>query len=118
MKYLMIAAVLLFAGTASAQTVKNPRLVTFTCPDHAVDTGHEIDIIDAKGVVVQTIQGGDPALNATGEVEVVINVQPVAFGTYTMKVRAVAGALKSADSVATDPWERVPGAPGKPKVGG
>lgn len=114
------AAVLLvlWAAPAFAQTVKNPRAVIFTCVDHAQDTGHEIDILDSKGVVIQTIQGGDPAADANGDVTIAINVQPVTFGSYTIKVRAVAGALKSVDSAPSVVWERVPGQPGQPRVGG
>jgi hypothetical protein len=98
--------------------VKNPRAVIFTCVDHATDTGHEVDIINAQGVVVQTINGGDPLADANGDVTVEFNVQPITFGAYTVRVRAVAGAIKSADSLPSDVWERVPGQPGKPKVGG
>lgn len=94
--------------------VKNPSAVTFTCPDHDQDTAHEIDIVDSNGVVVQTIIGGDPAPNADGSVTIPINVQPIKFGTYTFIVRATAGGVKSPDSPPSDPWERAPGAPGKP----
>lgn len=118
MKTLTTLLVLLWAVPAMAQTVKNPRAVIFTCPDHATDTGHEIDILDAKGVVIQTIQGGDPAADASGDVTITINVQPVTFGSYTIKVRAVAGVLKSPDSMASAVWERVPGQPGQPRTGG
>jgi hypothetical protein len=98
--------------------VVNPRSVVFSCPDHALDTGHEIDIVNASGAVIQTIQGGDPAADGNGDVTVSINVQPVAFGSYTVRVRATAGDVESLDSVASDVWQRAPGQPGKPRVGG
>ncbi len=86
----------------------------FTCPDHALDDGHEVDIVDSTGVVVQTIQAGDPAADAQGNVSVVINVQPVKFGLYTFVVRAKAGALMSPNSPPSEVWQRSPGAPGIP----
>ena len=62
MRWLVVAGVLV-APPVFAQTpaVKNPSALTFACPDHAQDTGHEIDIVRAAdGVIIQTIQGGDP----------------------------------------------------------
>jgi hypothetical protein len=92
--------------------VRNPRSVTFTCPDHAQDDNHEIDIVRASdGVVVQTITGGDPPADAEGMVTIALNVQPVAFGTYTVRVRAVAAGIKSDASDSSDVWERAPGKP-------
>lgn len=95
----------------------NPRAVVFQCPDHAQDTAHELDIVDSAGVVIQTIQGGDPPAAANGDVTIAINVQPIAFGVYTVRVRAVAGSLKSVDS---DPatFARVPGKPTDVRLGG
>ena len=92
--------------------VKNPSGLAFLCPDHATDSGHEVDIIrESDGVVIQTLSVGDPPLNAQGEVEVAINVQPVAFGQYRFAARATAGALESDTSVPSALWERVPGRP-------
>mgnify|MGYP001582814753 CR=1 FL=1 len=105
------------ASPAQAQVppVKNPIAVEFDCPDHAGDTGHEVDIINAIGVVVQTLTVGDPpAVN--GRVTVNLNVQPISFGAYTIKIRAVALEVKSVDSVPSDVWERVPGQPSRPVV--
>ncbi len=95
---------------------KNPSEVSFVCPDHAQDSGHEVDIINAGGVVIQTIQGGDPPADANGIVTIPLNLQPVAFGAYTIRVRATASLVKSTDSDASNIWERVPGAPSKPVV--
>ena len=90
--------------------IKNPTKLQFTCPDHAVDTGHEADIVNAGGVVIQTLTIGDPA-EVAGKVLAAINVQPIVFGSYMIKVRAtvqpVNGALlKSEDSNASNVWER------------
>jgi hypothetical protein len=96
-----------------AVPVKNPTTVTVpNCPDHDQDTGHEIDILDGAGVVVQTIAAGDPPA-VSGAVTFAINIQPVKFGDYTVVVRATAGAVKSPNSPASDVWQRSPGAPGK-----
>ncbi len=112
---------LMVASSAQAQTVANPRQVIFECPDHATDTGHEIDIVSVnadgtEGAVIQTIQGGDPALNADGDVVIPISVQPIKKGTYRIKVRVVEDGVKSVDSEASDSWVRAPGPPGKPSV--
>ena len=115
MRYLLTILLVLVSVPALAQVpaVKNPTGLEFTCLDHAADTGHEVDIIDSSGTVVQTLNVGDPP-EVLGKVTVSLNVQPISFGTYTFKVRATAGVLESEDSVASDPWERVPGRPGKP----
>ena len=113
------AACVLVAGVAAAQTppVKNPSGLKFQCPDHAQDTGHEVDIVHATtGAVVQTLTFGDPALDANGDVVLAINVQPVSFGSYRFVARATAGASKGKDSAPSDVWERTPGAPSKPVV--
>ena len=98
---------------ASAQVgVKNPSGLAFICPDHATDTAHEIDIVrESDGVVVQTLLVGDPPLNAAGEVEFALNVQPIAFGAYRFTARAVASTFRSETSLPSVLWERVPGKP-------
>ena len=95
-----------------AQTpVKNPSGVAFLCPDHATDDQHEVDIVrEADGVVVATLLGGDPPLVGS-EVVIPVNVQPVAFGQYRFVVRAVAGLIKSNNSLSSEVWERAPGRP-------
>ena len=103
------------AVTQAAGPVRNPTGVMFTCPDHALDDGHEVDIVDSvTGAVLQTLQGGDPAADAQGNVTILVNVQPVKFGTYTFVVRAKAGALMSPNSVPSEVWQRSPGQPGQP----
>lgn len=96
-----------------AQTpVKNPSGVAFLCPDHATDDGHEVDIIrESDGVVIQTLTVGDPPLNTAGEVEVAINVQPIAKGLYRFAVRAREGTSISDTSLPSPIWDRAPGRP-------
>lgn len=108
---------LMLAAVLQATPIVNPSVVSFDCVDHAQDDQHEIVIIDTSGALPpQTILAGDPPLNAAGKVEVMLNLQPVKFGSYRIIARAVAGAIKSADSVASDVWLRGPGAPSKPVV--
>jgi hypothetical protein len=108
----MIIELALTAAMLQAGTVKNPRTVEFTCQDHDRDDQHELDIIRvADGAVIQTLQLGDPAVDTDGKVRTVINVQPIAFGEYKARVRAVVGTLKSDDSADSNTFERVPGAP-------
>jgi hypothetical protein len=110
----MIIEALLAAALLQGATVKNPTMLEFECPDHALDDQHEFDIVRVSdGAVIQTLQLGDPAADATGLVRVSINVQPIAFGEYVGRVRAVAGTLKSGNSADSNRWERVPGAPSR-----
>lgn len=51
-------------------------------------------------------------------ISVKVNVQPIAFDTYRFVMRAVAGPVKSVQSEPSDDFERVPGPPSKPRVGG
>jgi hypothetical protein len=105
------------------QTVfTNPRTIQFTCVDHGLDTAHEIDIVNAQGTVVQTLQVGDQAPIGIEDglplVQVAVNVMPVAMGEYTFVVRALAGTISSEPSLPSDVWRRAPGQPGKPRAGG
>ena len=115
----VLATVLVVATPVAAQVppVKNPTGIAFTpSPDHAALTSYEADIRSSAGTVVQTISLGKPAPNASGEIVVTLNVQPIAFGTYTIVVRSLAGSLSGPPSVPSDAWERVPGAPSKPTM--
>ena len=116
--FLPLAFVLLLPLVGYAQTppVKNPSAVSFTSADHATVTGYEVDIVTQAGAVLTTIVTGKGTQAADGTVTLSLNVQPIAFGVYTLKIRAVAGSVKSVDSVASDTWERVPGPPSKPVV--
>jgi len=107
----VVASWCLVAVPASGQLVRNPTAVLFTCPDHARDTDHEIDIVrESDGAVMQTILGGDPP-EVNGEVVVVMNVQPIAYGAYRVVVRAVAGVFTSDNSDPSPLWERTPAQP-------
>lgn len=116
-----------FAAPAAAQTaVKNPSGVEWTCPDHDADTQHELKILRIEGankIIVTTILLGDPVYvdAATKLVRSGLNVQPIAFGDYiaTMRVSVpVAGGSPafSEDSVESNTFARVPGAPSKPII--
>lgn len=108
----LIGLSLLALQVPAQVVVKNPRGLAFLCPDHALDDQHEIDIVrESDGAVIQTLLGGDPPLNAQGEAEFTVNVQPVAFGQYRFVARAVAGLFESESSDPSALWERVPGKP-------
>ncbi len=122
---LLCAAV---AAPTFAQTIRNPRSVTFPCPDHTLDDGHEIDVIRlSDNTLVQTIQGLDPASSGTAampdgslapKVTVTINMQPINFGSYYFIVRSLGAGVKSDNSPNGPSWQRVPGSPGSPIPGG
>jgi hypothetical protein len=117
----MITSLLLVA-LLQLPLVKNPSGIIFTCStDHDTVTGYEVDIVrtvDNVDVAIQTINIGKPAKDAVGDCTAMLNVQPIAFGIYVFKARAIAGTVKSSDSLPSDSWERAPGAPGKPRPGG
>ena len=110
---IVVGLMLILPIAVSAQgVIKNPSALAFICPDHALDDGHEVDIVrESDGVVVATLLGGDPPLNAAGEVAIAVNVQPIAFGQYRFVARAVAGTVKSDSSLPSMLWERAPGRP-------
>jgi hypothetical protein len=114
----MIAELLLAATMLqSTPAPKNPTTVTFNCADHDRDDQHELDIIRVSdGAVIQTVLLGDPAADANGVVTATVNVQPIAFGQYKVRVRAVAGTVKSADSADSNVFDRVPGSPTKVNI--
>jgi hypothetical protein len=113
----LVCLLLLCPVVAQAQ-VKNPTQVEFTSPDHALLSAYEVDIVRADSTVAQTltIAASMGVVQPNGNIRLMLNVQPIAFGQYTIVVRAVAGTLESDNSPASDPWERVPGAPSKPVV--
>lgn len=111
--FVVSGIVTFFTLAALSQVViKNPSAVAFICPDHLTDDQHEIDIVRVSdGTIVQTLLGGDPALNMDGEVVIPVNVQPVGFGLYRFIARAVAGGVRSDNSAPSPIWERAPGKP-------
>lgn len=101
----------------TAPLVRNPRYAVFECPDHALDTNHDIQILKPDGSVLTTLTDvGDPDA-VGGTVTVQFSVQPIAFGQYRARVRAKAGALVGDWSEPSDVWERAPEQTGKPGVG-
>jgi len=114
---IVVCVVLLWlSGVAHAQVpaIKNPSAVSFNSADHALVTGYEIDVISSTGMVLQTMLMGKGTQDASGTVTLILNLQPIAFGTYTLRARAVVGTTKSVDSLPSDPFERAPGQPSKP----
>jgi len=104
---LLLALSLVFQAS-----VKNPRFIDFECPDHTLDDQHELEIVRVSdGVVIQTILLGDPPATTLGIVTAPLNIQPVAFGTYFVRIRAVVGTVKSELSDPSNTWDRVPGKP-------
>lgn len=124
----LILACLALSVPASAQTTppQNPNAVVFTPSspaDHDQLTAYEATILDSAGAVVQVLNLGKPALCPTttcpatvpaGDVFAPLNVQPIKFGSYTIVIRGVAGAVRGPQSDPSNVWERAPGKPGKP----
>lgn len=108
-----LALVVLMGRGVGQGVIKNPTGYQFTCPDHAGDDAHDLAIIrESDGVTVQTLALGDPLVNAQGLVVGALNVQPLAFGAYRARVRAVGNGIASDWSEPTAVWERAPGKPG------
>jgi len=106
-------------GQAPATTpppVGNPSAVEFEFLDWAQATGYQVDIIDTTTLVVkQTLRfDAQPPQTGTVTLHYPVNVQPVAHGLYAFVARAVLPTGVSPDSVPSDPWQRLPGPPGKP----
>lgn len=117
-KLFFVFALLALPTFASAQNIKNPTAAEWVCPDHDVDTQHELTVLQVVGtnkVVITTLLLGDPAyLDATTKtVRSPINVQPIAFGDYVARVNAVVGTSKSDDSPESNAFTRAPGSPSK-----
>jgi hypothetical protein len=97
--------------------VGNPIACEFEFTDWMQATGYQLDIIDATTMVVQqTLRfNAVTALPGTNTIRVPVNVQPVAHGLYAFVARAVLpNGTMSPSSEASDPWQRLPGPPGKP----
>ncbi len=119
MKYLIAFVLLLLAVPVAAQTVppdvNNPTGLTWTpSTDHATIDGYSADIVSPTGVVIQTLDLGKPAPDATNTCTATISVQPITFGVgYTVHLRARAGTAVSANTVSLNKFNRVPGPPSK-----
>ena len=101
---------------ASAPPVSNPVALEFEFSDWAQATGYQVDIIDAETLAVkQTLRfNAQPAVAGTNTLHLPVNVQPVAHGLYAFVARAVLPDSVSPSSEPSDPWQRLPGPPGKP----
>ena len=115
MKRILIAAlafaVLGFAATATAQTVKNPTTAVFTVsPDHAQVTRYELGWF--LGAATEPTQVADLGTGTpvAGELSKPIPSYPIGV-TYTAKVRAYVNTMSSDWSVASNPFYRSPAAP-------
>ena len=95
--------------------VDNPSGVQWTASvDHATITSYELDILRPDSTVLQTINAGKPAPDASNTCTTSLNVQPVAFAVgYSVRVRAVAGTAFSAYSLSQNKFNRIPGGPSK-----
>jgi hypothetical protein len=107
-----------FAAAQSPADVNNPSAVTFTASaDHASVDSYELDILRPDGTVLQTLNIGKPAPDATNTCTAPINVQPIAFAAgYTVRLRAKAGTAVSDYTVSVNKFNRVPGPPTKVTV--
>ena len=116
---LALARLLLAPVSAVAQTEppKNPNTVIFTCSaDHAQHTGHELDIVDqVTAATIATLPLGNGPLNADGDFQASINVQPIIFGFYIGYARAIGDGRSSVRSTPSNAFERAPGSPNKPR---
>jgi hypothetical protein len=115
----LVFALLGFASSALAQTIRNPSVATFTASvDHAQLSSYSIGFfLPGATDPVQTSDLGKPTPDATQTCTVTLNVMPLTFGAaYVAKVKAVAGAVSSDWSTASNPFDRVPGPPSKPVV--
>jgi hypothetical protein len=110
---------LLIASVASAQTIRNPSVATFTASlDHAQVTSYTIGyFLPGATDPVQEADLGKPTPDATQTCMVVLNTMPLGFAPgYVAKVRAWAGSVASDWSTPSNPFDRVPGPPSKPVV--
>jgi hypothetical protein len=116
-RVVLVLAFLALANWASSQTVTNPTKAEFTASaDHATITLYEIAWFTGATQVGTVVDIGKPTPDANQLCLVTINTQPLPFATYTAKVRAKAGTVYSEWSLASNPFDRVPAAPGSPTV--
>jgi hypothetical protein len=115
----LVFLLLAFAASAFAQKPQNPRDGTFTASvDHAALDKYVIGFF-APGAQspTQTQDIGKPVPDAVNVCTFTFNSQPLTFGIdYVARVKAVAGTAESAWSDVSNPFDRVPGPPGKPVI--
>jgi hypothetical protein len=110
---LIALLVLVVASLASGQTV------TFTASaDHATIDRYVLGWFAAGATAPQIeVDLGKPCTaDLTVPCSKLLDAKPLAFGTYTVKVRAVAGAVTSIWSDPSNTWTRLPLPPGAPAV--
>lgn len=119
MKTLIALVVVLLSWPAllEAQTVTNPRGLTFTASaDHLTIDGYSLDILRADSTVAATADLGKPT-PVTNVCTVTLNSQSLAFGNgYSVRVRARAATAVSDWALSVNTFNRVPGAPGRPTL--
>jgi hypothetical protein len=114
---LVFVCLFAFAVAASAQAVINPGHVEYTASaDHAALTKYVIGYF-LPGAT-NPVQEADLAIVAPvgGIVTQVINATPLTFGTYTAKLKAVAGAVVGEWSLPSNDFVRAPLPPAAPAV--
>jgi hypothetical protein len=108
------------ASAALAQTKpQNPREGTFTASvDHAQASSYLLGFFRPGATEpVQTQDIGKPVPDATNTCTFTFNSQPLAFGVdYVARIKTLAGGAESAWSDVSNPFDRVPGPPGKPVI--
>ena len=117
----MIGLAMLVASPSLAQTPTtpaNPTKVEFTAStDHALLTKYTIGYF-LPGAT-DPVQTADLALgvpDAQQKVTEPINAMPLGFGAYTARLKAVAGAVSSEWSTASNEFTRAPFPPGVVRV--
>ena len=114
---LCVLFLLVVAPVAFAQDVTNPSQVEFGLSiDHEGISSYEVDLVDAGGAVLATIDLGKPPGVAGDVVQVAILVQPIPFGHYTGDFRAVPTdpTFASDDVPGENEFDRKPGGPSRP----
>jgi hypothetical protein len=108
--FFLLLPCLLLALPVGAQTVTNPTGVTFTASvDHATLTKYVIGYFLSGAT--NPLQEADLPLGTPDAQQIVtasINARPLGYGTYTAKVRAVAGAMTSDWSLPSNDFTRTP----------
>lgn len=106
---LVLVSLLVFAVSASAQAVINPAHVEYTpSADHATLTKYVIGYFLSGAT--DPVQSQDLAVVApvAGVITQVINSTPLTFGTYTAKLKSVAGAIEGEWSLPSNGFTRAP----------
>lgn len=98
----------------------NPRTLEFTpSVDHASATSYRLGyFLPGATEPVQVVDIGKPTPDAQNVCRATINTQPLGFGLdYTGKLKTIISAgVESEWSEPSNPFDRVPGAPGRPAI--